>query len=81
MATPNASALNFVGGGGLKLPPHDYEAFTYTGAATNNVATIIGKVGGASGTTVGTLTFTYVAAGVADDDDVLTVTLSTPNPI
>lgn len=77
MATPNLTAINSLGGGGLKLPLHDYEAFAYIGA-TNNVSTITGYRGGSAGIAVGTLTFTYAAAGAANDDLVSTITLSLP---
>lgn len=80
MATPRAEALNFVGGGAVKLPPHDYEVFTYIAAGAaddDDVATIIGKVGGSSGTVVGTLTFTYVGS----TNNVASVALSLPNAL
>ena len=76
MATPSFASLshrNFT----LQLPVHDYEAFTYVaGGAANddNIATISGKLGGASGTSVGTLTFTYVGA----TNNVASVTLTLP---
>lgn len=59
----------------FSIPAFDYQAFTYVGA-TNNVSTIVFKSGGSGGATVATLTFTYVAAGAADDDDVATITQS-----
>lgn len=60
---------------GFALPAYDYFAIAYIGA-TNNISTITYKTGGAAGTTVAVLTFTYVAAGAADDDKVATCTLS-----
>lgn len=76
MATPNYNALSKVSGG-LLLPPHDYEAYTYVGS-TNNVNTVTAYAGGSGGVTVGTLTFTYVGAGAANDDNVASVTLGLP---
>lgn len=76
MATPNRNALGRAWGG-LQLPPHDYEAFTYVAsgaAADDNVATITAYVGGSSGTVVGTLTFTYVGS----TNNVATATLTFP---
>ena len=61
--------------GAFPIPPFDYTAFTYVGS-TNNIATQKFYLGGSSGLLVGTLTFTYVASGAADDDDVLTITFS-----
>jgi hypothetical protein len=51
---------------GLSIPKHDYIANTYTGS---NLTTAVFKRGGASGTTVATLTLTYDGSG-----NVLTVT-------
>lgn len=76
MATPSTLSL-LRHGYPLALPPHDYEVFTYVGS-TNNVSTIVGKLGGSSGLTVGTLTFTYVSAGAANDDNVASITLTVP---
>lgn len=60
---------------GFAIPEFDYFICTYVGS-TNNIATTVYKTGGAGGTTVATLTFTYIAAGAADDDDIATVTKS-----
>ena len=76
MATPSTLSL-LRHGYPLALPPHDHATFAYVGA-TNNISTIVGRLGGASGTVVGTLTFTYVASGVADDDDIATMALTVP---
>lgn len=54
------------------LPPWDNRSFTYYGA-TNNAHVVTYKLGA---TSVATVTYTYVAAGAADDDDVLTETLA-----
>ncbi len=70
MAFPNVKIAN-----GLVIPPHDYESISYVGS-TNNPSVITYKKHGSSGTTVGTLTFTYVAAGAADDDDVASIALA-----
>jgi hypothetical protein len=73
--------LDVGGGGGVlvtrsdafSLPVYDYFEITYFGA-TNNIATIVYKTGGSGGSTVATLTFTYVGGGVANDDLIATVT-------
>lgn len=52
---------------GLNVPNHDHIAIAYVGA-TNNIATVTYKVGGASGTTVAVLTFTYVGGTPSTDD-------------
>jgi hypothetical protein len=51
----------------------DFVEKTYVGS-TNNVQTEIYRTGGSGGTIVATLTYTYVAAGVADNDDIETIT-------
>jgi len=53
---------------GLEIPGHDYISMSYTGG---NVTSVVYKMGGASGTTVATLTLTYDV-----DDNLLTVTKS-----
>lgn len=60
---------------GFNIPPYDYISNTYYGS-TNNVHVATYKSGGSGGTTVATLTFTYVGSGDADDDKVATVTKS-----
>lgn len=62
-------------GSSFSILPFNYMAFTYVGS-TNNIATQVFKSGGAGGTTVATLTYTYVASGAADDDDIATITQS-----
>ena len=44
----------------LSVPRHDYESYGYTGS---NLTTITYKVGGASGTTVATMTIAYDGEG------------------
>ena len=61
--------------GGLSLPPSDYVACTYVGS-TNNVSAATYKIGGSEGTTVATLSFTYVDDGAADNDKIASATLS-----
>ena len=63
-------------GGGFPIPTYDFIDLNYIGS-TNNIGTVIFKEGGSGGTTVGTLTLTYVG-GVPTDDDALldTVTLT-----
>lgn len=53
---------------GFAIPEHDYVAMTYSGS---NLTTVTYKQGGASGTTVTTLTLTYDGSG-----NVLTITKS-----
>jgi hypothetical protein len=53
---------------GLEIPTHDYISNTYTGS---NLTTVVFKRGGASGTTVATLTMTYDGS-----NNLLTVTRS-----
>ncbi len=53
---------------GLSIPAHDYISNTYTGS---NLTQTVFKRGGASGTTVATLTMTYDGSG-----NLLTVTRS-----
>jgi hypothetical protein len=77
MATPSLQSLQHHNGSSFNVPAHDYQAFTYvaSGAADNDdVATISYYRGGASGTLVATLTFTYVGS----TNNILTATLSYP---
>ena len=63
-AFPNVAVRNVAG---FNIPQHDYVDLNYVGA-TNNLDTVVYKEGGASGTTVATLTFTYVGGVPAIDD-------------
>lgn len=72
MGYPNVRVVNG-NGNGFVIPVSDYQAFTYYGS-TNNIHTIVSKAGGSSGTTVATLTFTYVGSAASDDDVVATIT-------
>lgn len=45
---------------GFNVPPHDYISLAYSGA---NMTGVTYKQGGASGTTVATLTLTYNGSG------------------
>jgi hypothetical protein len=45
---------------GLEIPDHDYIALSYTGS---NLTGVVYKTGGASGTTVATLTLAYDGSG------------------
>ena len=70
---PNVSVRNLPG---LNIPQHDYISVSYVGS-TNNIDQVVYKEGGASGTTVATLNFTYVGGTPsADDADLATVTKS-----
>lgn len=75
---PSLSSINSARGAWFSIPPFDAISFTYVGA-TNNVDVQTFKRGGASGTTVATLTYTYVASGASDDDDVASVVMAVPN--
>lgn len=44
---------------GLAIPTHDYIALGYTG---DNLTSVVYKIGGASGTTVATLTLAYTGS-------------------
>ena len=70
---PNVSVRNVAG---LNVPQHDYISITYHGT-TNNIDEVVYKEGGAGGTTVATLTFTYATQPpVTNNDLLLTVTRS-----
>lgn len=71
--TPNIKVRNIAG---LDIPQHDFIDLNYVGT-TNNLSTVIYKDGGAAGTLVATLTFTYVGGTPsADDADIATITRS-----
>ena len=71
--SPNVKVRNIAG---LDIPQHDYISVSYVGS-TNNISSVVYKEGGASGTTVATLNFTYVGGTPsADDADIATVTKS-----
>ena len=71
--SPNVAVRNVAG---LNIPQHDFIDLNYVGS-TNNLSTVLYKDGGASGTLVATLTFTYVGGTPAADDAKLdTVTRS-----
>lgn len=59
-------------GSNFSIPAFNSQAFTYVGS-TNNIATIQYKQ---NGSTVATMTFTYVSGGVSDDDNVASITLT-----
>jgi hypothetical protein len=44
---------------GLEIPPHDHITLSYTG---DNLTSVVYKTGGASGTTVATLTLVYTGS-------------------
>jgi hypothetical protein len=70
---PNVAVRNVAG---LNIPQHDYIAFTYHGA-TNNAATVTYREGGATGTIVATVTFTYTTQPpTVDNTPLATVTRS-----
>lgn len=75
MATPTLLSLLGARGAQFSLPPFDYMSFTYVAAGAaddDDVATQVFKQGGASGTTVATLTYTYVGA----TNNIASVTMS-----
>jgi hypothetical protein len=75
-AATQASATGTSGSnGGILIPASDYVAYSYYGV-TNNIQTATYKSGGSGGTTVATLTFTYVGGGAANDDNVASITKS-----
>lgn len=59
---------------GFQIPPYDFIDLNYVGS-TNNLSTVVYKIGGSGGTTVATLTFTYVG-GVPTSDDALIDTVT-----
>jgi len=72
-AFPNVAVRNLPG---LNIPQHDYISVSYVGS-TNNINTVVYKEGGASGTTVATLTFSYTTnPPTTNDADLATVTKS-----
>jgi len=72
-AFPNVAVRNLPG---LNIPQHDYISVSYVGS-TNNINTVTYKEGGASGTTVATLTFSYTTSPpTTNDAELATVTKS-----
>ena len=72
-AFPNVAVRNLPG---LNIAQHDYISVSYVGS-TNNISSVQYREGGASGTIVATLTFTYIGGTPsADDADIATVTKS-----
>ena len=61
---PNVSVRNVAG---FNIPQFDFVDIAYVGS-TNNISSIVYKEGGSGGTTVATLTFTYIG-GVPSSDD------------
>jgi len=71
--SPNTRQTNIPG---LDIPTHDTIEPTWHGA-TNNLDTVLYKLGGAGGTLVATLTFTYaVHPPLANDANILRVVRS-----
>jgi hypothetical protein len=58
--------------GGMNIPQNDEQLISYI-AATNNISNIVYKEDGA---VVATQVFEYRNGGVADDDDVIRITIS-----
>lgn len=48
--------------GGFEIPPYDYIYFGYTGS---DITSVIYKTGGASGTTLATLTLAYSGSNIS----------------
>lgn len=59
---------------GFGIPEYDFTALTYVGT-TNNLDSVTYRLGGASGTTVGVLAFTYVG-GTPSANDALVATVT-----
>ena len=70
--TSSSAIVTVSNGSSFSVPDFDQQAFTYIGS-TNNINTIVFKKDTVA---VATLTFTYVAAGAADDDKIQTITKS-----
>lgn len=68
---PNVKVRNVPG---LSIEEHDHITINYVGS-TNNISSVVYRQGGAAGSIVTTLTFTYVGGTpAADDADIATVT-------
>lgn len=74
MALPTLASLQHNGTGFFTIPKFDSVTYTYIGA-TNNVDVQSFRLGGAAGTVVATLTYTYVNAGAADNDKIASVVM------
>ena len=61
---PNVSVRNVAG---FNIPQFDFVDIAYVGS-TNNISSIVYKEGGSGGTTVATLTFTYIGGMPSSDD-------------
>jgi hypothetical protein len=64
---PNVSVRNVAG---LNIPQHDHVALAYYGG-TNNLQSVTYREGGASGTTVATVSFTYTPTQPPTANDAL----------
>lgn len=60
VGVPTTNGEVLVDSGGIDVPAHDYESYTYT---DGRVTTITYKRGGSGGTTVGTMTIAYDGNG------------------
>lgn len=70
---PNVSVRNVAG---FNIPQFDFVDIAYV-SSTNNISSIVYKEGGSGGTTVATLTFTYIGGTPsADDAKIDTITKS-----
>jgi len=70
---PNVNIRNVAG---LNIPQHDYISFAYYGSS-NNAQTVTYREGGASGTVVATVNFTYTTQPpTVDSTPLATVTRS-----
>ncbi len=63
-------------GGGAAIPNFDFIDLTDHYGSTNNIKTVIYKVGGTGGTEVARWTLTYVHGAVSNDDDIATAALT-----
>lgn len=66
-AFPNVAVRNIAG---LNIPQHDHVACAYY-AGTNNLQTVTYREGGAGGTVVATVTFTYTPTQPPTANDAL----------
>lgn len=72
LGSTNTLSVRVANGASFDIPQFDKQTFTYYGV-TNNIQTQVFSLGG---TTVATLTYTYVGSGASDDDKIASITQS-----